>query len=56
MPIAFELSEKKAVKLNNAKLASLKTKPLEWFIRDPDLEARTVNISFFLMYPVDKNR
>lgn len=56
MPIAFELSEKKAVKLNNAKLASLKTKPLEWFIRDSDLEAHTVNIFFFLMYPVDKNR
>lgn len=47
MPIAFELSEKKAVKLNNAKLASLKTKPLEWFIRDSDLEAHTVNIFFF---------
>lgn len=43
------------MKLNSAKLASLKNKLLEWFIRDPDLEAYAVNIFFFL-YPVDKNR
>ena len=45
-PIAFELSEKKAMKPNNAKLTSLKNKLLQWFVIDPDLEAHMVNIIF----------